>query len=63
MKAELVFVPVYPPREGADSARLLASAADCRAEHALTTSSALRAMRLASVVSKGMSDVLGALKW
>jgi hypothetical protein len=26
MKAELVFVPVYPPREGADSARLLASA-------------------------------------
>jgi acyl-CoA synthetase (AMP-forming)/AMP-acid ligase II len=26
MKAELMFVPVYPPREGADSARLLASA-------------------------------------
>lgn len=26
MKAELMFVPVYPPREGADSARLQASA-------------------------------------
>ena len=53
MKAHLVFVPVYPPREGADSARLLASAKDCGAKHALTTTSALRTMRLASLASTG----------
>lgn len=63
MKAHLVFCPVYPPREGADSARLLASARDCGAKHGLTSASALRTMRVASLVSSGMTDVLRAIHW
>jgi acyl-coenzyme A synthetase/AMP-(fatty) acid ligase len=63
MKAQVVFCPVYPPREGADSARLLASARDSGAKHALTTASALRTMRLAALASTGMSEVLRMLRW
>lgn len=63
MKAGLVFCPVYPPREGADSARLIASAKDCGAKHALTTASALRTMRLAALASGGLAQVLRVIKW